>query len=468
MAADTLNEQIAKLQTSMQTSAHNTSIQQDDFLDDFVVISDEEIKKEKALLNEFALGEQLAHGLAYEDLKDKQNIKIREEDGVAREYQVLKLHTNTNKILASIYVPSGNNTQSQIYVNFTGTCSGATVHADVEAFPGEQSFQKNKNLIMHQVNSAMNEIARKTGKPVNVTASGHSLGGALAQQFFAEAMRYTVLGYDDELQKLKEKGGLTSSAKKEITELREAIHKEDAKLSHYIHEQYDINKDQKKLPVPPVACRDGFKQTGSMRLCTWNSAGVSKEVERFGNKAATFLTEQGKKISGRFGMVGGDGVQCTGAGTVLSDCKADVANLKMDRNLEGIKGTLLQGFGGAAAGATAGLVLGPVGAVVGGTVGMLIPSLAPTAKAHTSSHFDSEGKILYPYEMLRNDTKAGHTKVKTRLQNKSKFLQSSFAKAGVFFLHKVCYAGAYVNNAVGGCFSKEVKAPEANRTALKV
>jgi hypothetical protein len=32
----------------------------------------------------------------------------------------------------------------------------------------------------------------------------------------------------------------------------------------------------------------------------------------------------------------------------------------------------------------------------------------------------------------------------------------------------VGYAGSYVKNAVGGCFSKEVKAPEANRTALKV
>lgn len=466
---DKLEEQIQKLQALSLSEPTKASITQDDFLDDFVIISDEEVKKERALLSEFALGEELAHRWAYQDQKDKQTIKIKEEDGIEREYQVLKLHTNTNKILAHMYIPSGSNSSSKVYVNFTGTCSGATVHADLEAFPGEQSFQKNKDLIMHQVNWALGEVAKKTGQPVDLTVSGHSLGGALAQQFFAESLRYSALGYDDELQKLKERGNLNSKAKKEITETRDRIHKEDAKLAGYIQAQYGIEKDKKILPVPPSVCRENFKQVGQMRICTWNAAGVSKEVERFANKTANLLVKQGKKITGRFGMVGGDGVQCTGAGTVLSDTKADVANLKMDCGKEGLTGTLLQGLlGGAAAGATAGMVLGPVGAVVGGTIGVLIPSLRPTAQAHMSYHFNQNGKAEQPYELIRNDTKEGHDKVKARLQNKSKVLQNPVMKAGVFFLHKVGYAGSYMKNAVGACFSQPEKKQPPIQTTQKV
>lgn len=426
--SNTINPALSsRLVQSMEALADRADSDLD--VSDFeLLISQEERKSEKDLLKDFALGEHLAHGLAYQfnQRKEGQRLFIHEQDGMLREYTVQKIHSGHGGLVAEIFKPSGENTTSTVYVNFTGTHNAATLHADVEYCPGEKTFQKHKAKLMAQINQVVGEVAAKTNQEVNLVCAGHSLGAAYAQQCVTEVMRYRA------------------HSKTFDQETQQKIEAADKKLSQYLSGYRHIDN---KIPND-----NHFNSVNAVTLLTWNAAGVSKAIQDYSNQMADILAQQDTmSIQARFGMVGGDGVQLSGEGTVLSDCKADVANLKVDRGLEGrssLVKSLLSGFAGAGIGA---LLLGPVGAVLGGTLGALIPAVAGatgTLSAHTAYHFPKEDSADIPnnlrYELLRNNTDEGHAKIKTRLQKKSTILQTPIAHGGMYFLRKMGDLGAYI------------------------
>lgn len=387
----------------------------DEMIDDFVLLDAKEYKAEAKLMNEFRLGETLAHVHAYDS--SKQVLQIEDEDGVTRPYRVYPIQTQKDGVIAQMYMPlSGDN--SKIYVNFTGTKCAHTAHADLEPNPGERSFLQCKKAMMHQINWAVGEVAKRTGKPVSIGIAGHSLGGALAQHATNECMRYCALNIKESH---PESACLISHAENQFTKAME--------------QKYRMST--KEQAVPRVA-RENFDKVGQIKMYTWNAAGVGKATENYSNQISGVLSHYGVKLGARFGMVHADSVQQTGQGTVLSDSpSADVANLMMDIGKgKGYKKPIRDGaLGAAVGGALAGLALGPVGAIVGGTFGTLV-ALRTTAQAHTAVHLQSEQNTpTYRYELLRNDTPAGHEKIKTRLQKKSSLLQNTAVQGAMGIFH---------------------------------
>jgi hypothetical protein len=383
-----------------------------ELIDDFILLDEKGYRAEKKLLDEFQLGETLAHVHAYNSFRD--TLQIKDEDGITRPYRVYRIETNREGVIAQLYVPTTDD-NSQIYVNFTGTQGAHTAHADLEPNPGERSFLKSKKALMHQINWAIGKVAKKSGKPVSIGIAGHSLGGALAQQATNECMRYCALN-------LSEKD----------PQIAAVVADAEAEFKQAITKKYRIKAEAQG--VPHVA-RENFDSVGKIKMYTWNAAGVGKPVEKYSNQVSGVLSTQGLELAARFGMVGGDGIQQTGAGTVLSDSpKADVANLKMNIGIQDAKSTLINGAIGAAVGFIAGCSLGPVGAIVGGTLGSLV-SLRPTLQAHTAIHLQGNSTISYQYELIRNDTPEGHEKIKNRLQKKAKFLQNKVTQGAMSILH---------------------------------
>lgn len=409
-------------------------------VEDFVLLDDKGYKAEQKLIDEFRLGETLAHVHAYNPLQE--TLQIKDEDGITRSYQVYRIQTDKDGVLAQMYVPTSHD-NAQIYVNFTGTEGKHTAHADLEPNPGERSFLESKKAIMHQINWAIGEVAKKTGKPVSIGISGHSLGGALAQQATNECMRYCALNLQDKDPKSAE---IVSQAETRFTKAME--------------KRYGIKAEHQH--VPRVA-RENFDHVGRIKMFTWNAAGVGKPVETYSNQISGILAESGIQLAARFGMVGGDSVQQTGEGTVLSNSpKADVANLKMDIGVQGAKKAFATGAVGAAVGVLAGCVLGPVGAIVGGTIGSLLGGLQPTLKAHMAVHLQPNNVTpSYQYEMLRNDTPEGHYQIKQRLQKKSKALQNPVIQGARGVLHGF---GNFMKKC-GSAFSSTPKTPAPTKTA---
>jgi hypothetical protein len=386
-----------------------------------LLLTDEEVACERKLLKEHALGEKLSHTEAYKAIhRDSLDIVyLKEEDGVTRTYQPVKMKSEHSAIVGEFLIPCHDNKSGRIYINFTGTHNGATLHADLEHCPGEKTFQKNKHKIMSQLNDLIGQVRKQQGKDLALHISGHSLGGAYAQQMLNEIMRYQALNLKDKLEKLETAPSLV-----------EKIITEDKKVTEYLKAQYGI----KSKEIPAIA-RNQFDQVQALKLYTWNSAGVSKQIERQANKNAKILHHQGINIAGRFGMVGGDGVQRTGEGTVLSHAPVDVTLLKIDRGFEGLKNKLIQSLICGAIGLTAGFMFGPVGAFLGAAVGLLMP----TYRAHTSKHFDESVDKAAPlqYELFRNNTFEGQAKIESKLKNKATFLQNPIVQGGMYALHKL-------------------------------
>lgn len=392
--------------------------------EEFTLIqSDAEVAEERRSMSEFSLGANLAHNLAYLNNPEFEKISIKEEDNVCREYQTLKIRSGHSAINAEMYLPTGDNEQSTVYVNFTGTNSLATLHADLEHNAGEQAFHRNKLPIMAQIADAVRQVSERTGKPVTLHFSGHSLGGALAQHGLNETMRYLATNLKDELTNEDDKLAIIKADKTLKSEIKK-------------HNSRTVN----------TLSKDGleqFKKVGALKISTWDATGVSKEVEAYSNEISNVLVKNGTDITGRFGMIGGDFVQKTGQGTVLSDSDASVQVLKLDLGHEGFKSNLLKSFLTGSACVAAGLALGPFAAGLFGTVGFLTRAALPTIKAHTSPAgcFDKENQLrnnqeqAIGYEKLSNDTPEGRAKIKARLQNKSGLLQSTPLVYGKAALH---------------------------------
>jgi hypothetical protein len=180
----------------------------------------------------------------------------------------------------------------------------------------------------------------------------------------------------------------------------------------------------------------------SITLGVWNSAGVLKAIENNSNQLASMVNNAGIQQRALFGMVGGDAVQTTGEGSVLTNIGSEVAAVSLIKINKGCEGYhkektfgLLSGTAIAAAGC---LLVGSTPlALMGLTLGMLSVTKS-TVTAHTSKHFiNSTSTNELDYQLYTNTTDESRKIIQKKLTNKSTILQCSPIKAaqrGLYFL----------------------------------
>lgn len=407
------------------------SIADADNFEDFLIIEsdDEEYLAERKVLREFAIGEHLAHNLAYANLKTGDCVDIKAADQSVDTYKTFKLKTGQGGVVIKAFVPV-NKKNATVHLSFTGTNSFAALHADLERNAGEEAIYKRGNMdnILKQINKIVEKVHNRSGQEVHLTFAGHSLGGALAGQTIAAALGRRATNMID-----------NKSATKEECNL---INNENEKLKTYFKSTYDI-----ELKAVAKEDREYFDKVGSFNLSTWNKTGESRVVADYSNTMANLIvSKQGKmSVKARFGMVAGDSVQQTGENTVLSDCDGEISVMKVDIGLEkhAHRSALMGLLSTGTLGLIGGVALGPVaGVAAGSAIGMIYlgNTLKNALSAHTAHHFKdgvdmARGKLRY--ELTHNSTKEGKLKIKERLQKKSSLLQTKVLLVGKSALHKI-------------------------------
>ncbi|MBT4962931.1 MAG: hypothetical protein HOI53_09990 [Francisellaceae bacterium] len=350
------------------------------------------LAENKPILENFARGEHLSHGVPY-DLAgslaegETKELTITDEDGIERQY-VAKQLASTNAGLLPFILVGKDDDNPRIKVSFRGTDPGsyASVVRDLESYgAGHESFNKDKHLLLAQVFDVIKERADITGQKQKIEFSGHSLGGADAQNMTASFTE----AYAKRLQEQRdaENSGISSRFKRAAKKL--------------------FSSCRKKSNLPSNS--DALDHIESVQMHVANSAGVSKKTAKTFKKSLETINDplyrDGIDVSMNFLMVEGDGVQQTGQTTVAADIPPEHANvnvLKIDKG-HSIKHSKWWN---------------PLIAING---------LIGTGGAHTSKHFigreDVPSDLSYT---LMNNTE-NHAAVKSVLTHKSWFENSSVA-----------------------------------------
>lgn len=372
--------------------------------EEFVIVPDNEsdalrFKGDRESLAGFARSEYLAHVLAYElsantdtNTPGKVKVQVTDEDGIARTYQVTKVLTENPGIVS--FILTGTDPENpRVQVLFRGTECGASIHRDLESYgAGSESFQKEKNHILLQINEKIKEVARCSGRNVKMTIAGHSLGGADTQNCAAAILQAQALN----LKEKREESKKPSFAKRLGRKLGKLLSSCKRKSS----------KDT------PYQCRDGFNLIESMDICTANSAGVSKDTAKKCKAAVAAINDPAYRddridIHARFLHVAGDGVQQTGQTTILSDINPSQAKVELIKLDNGYEGMWKYSWN-----------------LVHALIGVF-----GTAKAHTSFHFRDTARMPedISYELLSNETPEGRDRIKSKLRKKWWFESTSFS-----------------------------------------
>lgn len=257
------------------------------------------------ILKKFAYYEFLAHTLAYQNLVDIGNtteLSILNYNEKQEFATVTRVPINNSSIVAYILSIESKdpNLPNKVQVIWRGTHDIGSAIADLDPIsPGYQEYFKNRNSILSSVNKAIKDLTAKNGKPTLLGSYGHSLGGSLAQLFAVDAMDAITQNHLKNLQYTNE------------------ISKSDEKILS------DLKYFSKKLPK---ASRDAFINVKHINIGTFNSAGISTETADRANILDQFLHNQiflpenkQPKVSYFAGLNHGDGVQQTGAATILAN-----------------------------------------------------------------------------------------------------------------------------------------------------
>lgn len=372
--------------------------------------------QERGKLKQFCSGEFLSHELAYRAAKDVTigpNLII-EEDASFREYNFTRLKTSHKGIAAYIAIPTNIIEQDQqvdIKVVFRGTKSLASVLRDLEfKGAGSASFALDRNNIISDINVAIKNINDKFNKlkKISITIAGHSLGGADAQHCVAA-------------------------------------------LAQAIAENCGYSIEQKNSI--PQKIRDQFGYVKQIKLLTYNSAGVPKEIAEESIKLAAFLADQRKQMNTvvQFKvfhqLVGGDGVQQTGEANIFNNVPKEYAEVHVLKAHIGYEHHSFRLSNIAATTLAATILVGPLSAImVGGglTSVSIIMGIIDTLKSHTEllfkKHPDTE-PLQVRYQSISNIDSMGQKLIAIELNNKSDSL---------WYAHK---ASNYFYNSIG--FLKE-------------
>lgn len=366
----------------------------------------------KETLRLFAFAETLSHTdeVAYgaplrQDAMRKENrIHLISINGV--DYHAIPIKTRSTGLVGEILVPADPMANNQICINWTGTHDLGTVLADLESSPGSDSYRREESAILSQINEAVKTMHAVTGKPVDLMVTGHSLGGALAQQQFHTLQRAIATNIFDH-------------DKSDPTVAKQFLESE-------LQYRLAIGKNANgRLPARPRSHLNS-NTVGSITLGAWNAAGVLKAVEDSSNQLAEMVAKAGVKQRAVYGMVGGDSVHHTGQGSVLSNVAPEHAQV----NVLKVKGSnkyhrkLLFACG---IGLSVGMMLSGVGTIPGvlGLVSGIVIALGPMAKAtvdgHTAVHFQQQAENPIKCEFYQNNSPVGRFAIHKKLTDKSTF-----------------------------------------------
>lgn len=377
-------------------------------------------------LEQFAVTETMAHtrtGAYGAPSRQGDEIILFKEhaNGPNIAFQAKKIKTKSAGLVAEIFIPVDTTASNTIYINWTGTHNVPTIVADLEkGGPGEESYRKEELDILQQINQCVASVAKRSDRKLNIVVTGHSLGGALAQLNTHTLERAIATNIYENAMNKQNTNDICQKWIKAEMKYRESLG------SKVTHTHNDIPYNKRNALTPEII--------GSLTVGTWNAAGVVKPVEKSSNRLASILSQAGVKVRGLFGMVGGDAVQRTSQGTILSNVAhedAEVSLLKTDVKVEGFTQKLVGGLGLGFLGAGIGmLVMGLPGAVLGGLALGLFPMAKATLKAHTSKHLESQFEKQseidpeeIDFRLYRNSTPEGRAEIHKKLTNKSSFLQ---------------------------------------------
>lgn len=385
-------------------------------------------------LKAFALAERLGHTkeFAYGAMTRLDGAHLRIHDEL---YEVIKIKTDSTGLVGEVLFPVNPNANQNIYINWTGTHSLGTVLADLETAPGEESYRNEEMQILSQINEIVANFKNKTDKKANIVLSGHSLGGALSQLNFHTLQR-----------------AIATNSYEANMQSGDDFHVEPwikAEQQYRTAMNTTVPHVKKDMPLNVRSHLDGHS-IESLSLGVWNSAGILEAVETSSNQLAKIVADRGVQQRAYFGTVGGDMVQTTGQGNVLSNVEsadAEVSLLKMNNGQKGFTEKCVFSVLGSATAAAAGtMLLNPPLALVGGLTFGMLPMGKATAISHRAKHFITEpifdensGQFFDPVraELYANNTCDGKKVIQESLKNKSYFLQWApvkTAQSGLYYL----------------------------------
>jgi hypothetical protein len=412
------------------------------------------------VLKEFEYIESIAHAVAYQApaRQSGEVLQIKGIDGISRAYVVRKIITDHTGLVGEILIPAKSNPESKIIISWTGTHNMGSLHVDLQRAPGEDSYRKREHQILEQINDAVGIVFEKTKLPIDISVTGHSLGGALAQLTINTCQRAIAENLHDQF--------LVTNQIAKAVQIKKI--KSDFRKQIDAHADFPVN--QNKIPHE---LRNNLNQVSQLTIGTWNSAGILKAVEQNSNALSQLLESVGVHQVARFGMVKGDGVQMSGEGSIFSQAPAsDVKILKIKINESGWKETLAKvAMVGLAAMGIVSVVLSHLrsddalnkrekpkkkaatdeplsgtGFGIAAIVGLIGIQLISQIKKHTATHF--QGEMISPinYKIYHNNSQVEQQKLKQKLQDKSILLQTMPAQYGLYCLRQLGAATSIVSN----------------------
>lgn len=375
-------------------------------------------------LKQFCSGEFLAHQVAYRAAKDITSYPalIIEEDASFREYNFTRLQTHNKGIAAYIAIPTKVTDQEQnqnidIKVVFRGTKSRSSLLRDLEfGGAGSASFAVDRDKIISYINAAIEKINSRSNKPklISITVAGHSLGGADAQNC--------------------------------VTALAQAI-----------SENYGYSVEQKNSI--PQEFRTQFGYIKQIKLLTYNSAGVTKDIAEHSIKLAAFLANKREKmktpvkLQAFYQLVGGDGIQQTGEANIFNNVPKEHVEVHVLKAHIGYEHHSFRLVEIAAATLAAGMLVAPLGATVIGSsliLASLIIGTIDTLKSHTEILFKKEPNIeplQVSYQSISNVNPMGQKLIETELNKKSYSLWYAHKISSCFY-NSITFLGNFAINSL--------------------
>lgn len=323
-----------------------------------------EIAMHDEALVEFRASELVGHNVAYKVAKNEDKYKrvvvVDKAGKVLENYSIkeIKVIKNDKRDLGLkglILVPETEKNQpiTPLYITWAGTHSNASMNADLERTPGEESYRLGEDQVLKQIITTIEEI----NKPVKIVICGHSLGGALSQLSFHSLQRIIAKNIKNE-------------------ELQKKVTFFDEKFCQKLSKITPHHRDLSEIKIDPSLIKE-------LSVDVWNSAGVLTPVVDHSNELAGLLVYSGIPLYANFGLVGGDMLQAIGQGCILNQVNANGVKIKILK----INPSAL----------TSVATLGAAGLTFFGSVGLfasfvclgaiIVKALKDKKVAHTKHHF---------------------------------------------------------------------------------